>query len=182
MAKIPKVQIKEAPGVIPKPNFVPKDDDAIVFSFAALEQNEYFNVDKSDSGWTLVLLDLLRNISKYSKKFLITNCSNNTYRVHDQEKANPPCDLPEGIALKDLYQISLGKSKGRIHGVFYENVFYIIWLDPKHNLWPDKNHGGIKIVVPPNDPRDEKIGELCEKVKKQKEEIDAYEQLFNETK
>lgn len=35
--------------------------------------------------------------------------------------------------LKDFYQIRLSTAKG-IHGVFYENVFYVMWLDnnPPH--------------------------------------------------
>ncbi len=34
------------------------------------------------------------------------------------------------------YQFSLSTNEhGRVHGFFIEDVFYIVWLDPNHNLY-----------------------------------------------
>jgi hypothetical protein len=37
------------------------------------------------------------------------------------------------------YQFSISKNKdGRVHGFIIQNVFFIVWLDPEHNLYPNK--------------------------------------------
>lgn len=72
------------------------------------------------------------------------------FRIHRHEDAKPPCKIPSNISLEDMWQIRISINKGGIHGVFSDNVFYVIWFDPQHNLYPDKNHGGLKKVVPPS--------------------------------
>jgi len=37
------------------------------------------------------------------------------------------------------YQFSLSANdKGRVHGFFILNTFYLVWLDKNHALYPDK--------------------------------------------
>ena len=129
------------------PKRIPSDDK-ITFSFSALEKTKYFNLDSTCSNWSSELFDMLKNISNYSKTDLISGRFR-TYRVHNHEGASPPEPLPNNVALKDCYQIRISKSKGGIHGVFSENVFYIIWLDPLHNMYPDEKYGGLRIITPP---------------------------------
>jgi len=46
-----------------------------------------------------------------------------------------------GIPNEDMlvnvpYQFQISANEyGRVHGFFSENVFYIVWLDPEHNLY-----------------------------------------------
>ena len=181
--KIPKVQIKEDQGAIPKSDSVPKGDDTIVFSFAALEKNEYFDIDVTCQSWASELFDLLKNVSGLSKRHLLTNCRQPPYRVHNHENANPPCAWPKGVLPEDFYQISVGKSKGRIHGIFVDNVFYIIWFDPLHNLYPDDKHGGLTEIRPPKNCcmyRDEMISDLKKRIKELEEENQTLYQLLDE--
>jgi hypothetical protein len=28
---------------------------------------------------------------------------------------------------------------GRVHGFFLDEVFYVVWLDPDHKLYPTRN-------------------------------------------
>ena len=142
-------------------------DEKITFSFSALERTKYFNLDVTCQNWSSELFDMLKNVSKYSKNDLISN-KLQTYRVHNHEKASPPDPLPIGVALKDCYQIRISKSKGGIHGVFYENIFYVIWFDPLHNMYPDDKYGGLKLITPPKTcckDREEIINELQNKIK-----------------
>lgn len=183
MAKIPKARVKEAPGVIPKPSFVPKDDDVIVFSFAALEKNEYFNIDVTCHNWASELFDLLKNVSGLTKKYLLTNCSHRPYRVHNHVNAKPPCAWPKDVLADDFYQISVGTSKGRIHGTFVDNVFYIIWFDPLHNLYPDDKHGGLTVIRPPEKcckHWDDELKDLYKKIEELEEEKQTLYQLLEE--
>lgn len=39
---------------------------------------------------------------------------------------------------EDCWQLGINNQGFRIHGFFIENVFYIVWLDPCHNLYDRK--------------------------------------------
>ena len=86
-----------------------------------------------------------------------------------------------------MWQIRISISKGGIHGIFFDNIFYVIWFDPQHNLYPDKNHGGLKKVIPPSTcckDRDMEIKQLKEendRLQKDCEFWEAYAQKSEET-
>lgn len=179
--------------LIPKPNFpsfskgiIPKPphgkEKNVLFSFSALEKNKYFNIDSTCANWASDLFDILKNISEYTKTDLIQGKAG-TCRVHNHEAAKPPSKLPNGIALKDFYQIRISKSKGGIHGVFYENVFYIIWFDPLHNMYPDQRYGGLRVITPPKTccaDREERIEELQKIIMELKEECRIWQELASQ--
>ena len=147
MVKIPRPNKPQAQDTIKKPSFIQADEDKkIKFSFSGLDKNDYFDLDATCPNWASKLFDMLKNVSTISKIDLIQG-KLATYRVHNHEGAKPPCQLPNGVELKDFYQIRIDKSHGGIHGVFYENIFYVIWLDPLHNMYPDPKYGGLKTVT-----------------------------------
>ncbi len=117
----------------------------LVFSFESLERNKYFDIDLKTGAWASELFDMMKVVSGVAVKELMAG-SFKTFRVHSHENAHPPCPLPAGVELKDFYQIRLSKSKGCIHGVFQDNVFYVMWFDPLHNMYPDEHYGGLKEV------------------------------------
>jgi hypothetical protein len=40
---------------------------------------------------------------------------------------------------EDAWQFSISANEhGRVHGFLIANVFYVVWLDPKHKLYPGK--------------------------------------------
>lgn len=161
---------------ISKPAFISTEEN-VTFSFSALDRTEYFNLDGTCQNWASELFEMLKNASNYTKMDLISN-KVKTYRVHNHENAKPPNSLPDGVALKDCYQIRISKSKGGIHGVFNENIFYVIWLDPLHNMYPDDRYGGLRKVQAPSTcckDRDDRIAELQEKVKQLEEDCSFWE-------
>lgn len=179
MGKIPKPKKTQAQDTIKKPPFLPSDssEKKVTFSFLALEKTKYFNLDVTCPNWPSELFDMLKNASNFSVKDLIGD-KLKTYRVHNHEKASPPDKLPVGVALKDCYQIRISKSKGGIHGVFYEDVFYVIWFDPLHNMYPDDRYGGSRVVSPPTTccmDRDAIIDELQKKITQLKEDCQFWE-------
>ena len=120
---------------------------------------------------------MLKNISGISKRDLLSG-QYRTYRVHTHENAKPPCSLPSGVKLRDFYQMRISKSKGGIHGVFSENVFYVMWMDPLHNMYPDDRYGGLRTIHPPTTccmERDAIINELKKENQSLKEEIELWE-------
>lgn len=176
--RIPKPRLDCEPKSIPKPSFLPSEKEAlVVFSFASLEWTEYFNLDSTCPSWSLDLLNMLKNVSGVSKAHLLSG-KYRTYRVHTHENAKPPDPLPVGVSLKDCYQIRISTAKGGIHGVFVENTFYVIWLDPLHNMYPDDRFGGLRKITPPNTccrDREERIFQLQEENAKLKEENKYWE-------
>ena len=46
---------------------------------------------------------------------------------------------------KTLQQkVMIDKSSGRVIGVIVNNVFYVVWLDPHHNLTDSEGYGTVK--------------------------------------
>ena len=182
MGRIPKPEKKSnSSGIGPKrPEFIPKEE-GISFSFEALERTEYFNLDGTCQNWASDMLDMMKEVSKHGEKELISG-QFRTYRVHNHEKAKPPSPLPDGVELKDCFQIRISTSKGGIHGVFRENVFFVIWLDPLHNMYPDDRFGGLRQVKPPGTcckEREDQISDLQEKIRVLQEENQAYKELLD---
>ena len=180
--KIPKPPPPQTQRKILKPAFV-ASDDKITFSFSALEKTEYFNIDVTCPSWPSELFDMLKEVSHFSKTDLIGG-NYRKYRVHNHESVSDKFrdQLPQGVELKDCYQIRLSKSKGGIHGVFYDNIFYVIWLDPLHNLYPDDRYGGLRIIRPPKTcckDRDEIIAQQQAEIERLQERNKELEDLIN---
>ena len=140
---------------IPEPNtatenkirkpYLPTPSNKIVFSFEILDRNDYFDIGYDCVEWLGDLLETMKQVSALTKTDLFSGRFK-TYRVHNHEKAKCPCKIPSGIELKDMHQIRVAASKGGIHGIFSDDVFYVVWLDPMHNLYPDDRHGGLKTI------------------------------------
>lgn len=180
--KIPKAKIqKNSTSHIPKQNSLKTSEKGLKFSFEALETNEYFALDGTCPNWTRELLNMLKECSAHSAVELRNGGFQNKFRVHNHETADPPSNLPEGVALKDLYQIRISQSKGGIHGIFgVGDVFYVIWLDPLHNMYPDKRYGGLRKVKAGSTcckDRDEELALLREELENTKNEAKEWKEL-----
>ena len=103
MSRIPKA-VKTDARSIPKASALHITNDGIVFSFEALEKTEYFNLDGTCQNWASDMLEMCKNISKLTVKQL-TSGTYRIYRFHSHEGANCPSPLPEGVELKDIYQM-----------------------------------------------------------------------------
>lgn len=122
----------------------------IVFSFEGLQYTEYFNLDATCERWSVDLINRLKDVSKHTKVELLSG-RYQTLRIHHHGKsAQIPDEIPKEIDPDDLYQIRIAKGKGGIHGIFVDNIFYIIWFDPLHNMYPDSRFGGKRKIKPPD--------------------------------
>lgn len=179
--KIPK-PVKSISNIIPEPKKLNISNEGIVFSFEALEKTEYFNLDGTCQNWAAEMLEMCKEISKLTVKQL-TSGTFRTYRFHSHENADCPSRLPEGVELKDLYQIRISTSKGGIHGVLRDNCFYVIWLDPLHNMYPDSRYGGLRKIKEGSTcckDRDEEIIILKEKLNKAEKEAKEWKNIADE--
>lgn len=181
-SRIPKASKVSEPASKIKRQQLNFTQSAISFSFEALETTEYFNLDGTCVNWSLELLNMLKDVSSIKKEDLLNGSyAKSKYRVHSHENAAPPSKMPDGVELKDCYQIRISKSKGGIHGVFNGNIFYVIWLDPLHNMYPDDRYGGLRKVKPGSTcckDREQIIEQLKESNDKLKEENKIYQEMF----
>ena len=183
---IPKQKGIQVSGQIPITKGIATSKDHICFSFEALEKNEYFNLDGTCQNWASDLFDALQKASVITTKDVYAgkySGKQSTFRIHSHKDVTNPCAKPLKINIEDMWQIRISKSKGGIHGIFVENIFYVIWFDPLHNLYPDKNHGGLRKVIPPSScckDREEKIAKLLEENRRLKEENKIAKMLLEE--
>ena len=182
-SRIPKAKKSDSQLPIPKQEKFSSRDEGLKFSFEALDKTEYFLLYGTCPNWAAELFDMLKDISGPSVADMVGGNYRTKYRVHNHEKANPPSKLPDGVALKDCYQIRIQSSKGGIHGIFIDNIFYIIWLDPFHNMYPNEHFGGLRKVKPTSTccmDRDAEIAELHKKIEELEELNRTYEDIFND--
>jgi len=114
-------------------------DKYLSFSFKYLVSNEKFPTSLEDHGYLPTLMQRLVDVCNMKRIELIQNGSQ-TLRCHKIKWV----DVTEdnfGLANEDQlvskpYQFQItANAYGRIHGFFINEVFYIRWLDPKHNLY-----------------------------------------------
>lgn len=159
-------------------------DERLLFSFAAIQKNDFFNLDGTCQNWAADLFDSLQKASQikltdvYAGKY---SGKTSPFRIHSHAGIGKTCAIPDGVDIEDMWQIRISQSKGGIHGIFSENVFYIIWFDPQHNLYPDKKHGGVKKIIPPSTcckERESEVLLLKEEILELKEEIKVANDLI----
>ena len=127
----------------------------ITFSFAHFRQIERFEIGGCSQKWFVGLLDRLQVLGTLTPQELLEeHKGSSALRCHpiDWDLKNIPINrsdlnwLPPEIVNNQsefpIMQISIATSTGRIIGYFdhESSVFYIVLLDPHHNLQPSKKH------------------------------------------
>ncbi len=125
------------------------DDKKIKISFEFFDSNnKYFSLGNIENEWFTDLLEELKELSKITRKQLFTE-------YKKKYKPHPYISNISSLNYKDEYltnpqyegvQIRLEKSSGRIHGFFIENVYYIRFLDRRHNMYNSEGYGGVTFV------------------------------------
>lgn len=119
------------------------------FSFACFDRtHRLFNLGDDSrpdnivsSSWFLSLMDCLKDVSNQQ----ISDLKHSIHDLHpvewDNANSNPP---PHGEQL-EYWQFRLTKSTGRVIGFVLDSVFYVVWLDPHHNLTDSVHYTKAKV-------------------------------------
>jgi hypothetical protein len=113
----------------------------ISFSCKYLDlEHRKFSINGRDFNYLSALLQRLKDLSSWQKLTLLTNGSK-SLRCHpiDWDKVTESgFGLPNEDELVDKpYQFQLSSNEhGRVHGFFIDEIFYVVWLDPEHKLYP----------------------------------------------
>ncbi|HHY66013.1 MAG TPA: hypothetical protein GX517_02215 [Alicyclobacillus sp.] len=137
----------------------------IDFSFIYLDlEHEAFNCGGTEVGWFRSLFEILGEISRMKRnEFRVQSYRRFRIHSHNWDKAAYKFNLPDGLMEQleedKCIQFGLSKANGRVHGFLIDNVFYVVWLDPHHNLYPMERHGGLKLYERPVTPYEELLYE-----------------------
>lgn len=155
-------------------NGVPVTEKSFSFSFASFDRtHELFNLGgKGEDGviegkWFIDLLECLRDVCN-SRVYDLKNSMHDLHPI-DWSKSNT--DPPKNFEQYEYWQFRLNKSRGRVIGFKLENVFYILWLDPYHNLTDSEGYGGVKTYPKPMSEYEQ----LQTKIQDQKKKIEELE-------
>lgn len=113
----------------------------VSFSFKYFQPaHDDFNVKKQDGKYLNILLSRLKDLCSLTSFDLKSNRSS-TLRCHPinwkDTSQNDFGIIDEEQLVDQGYQFSLSANQyGRVHGFFIEEVFYVVWLDPDHKLYP----------------------------------------------
>ncbi len=122
----------------------PKPSLSISFSFKYFQRDHSkFSGNSQAISYWLTLLDRLKALSSLTAQELLVNRSS-SLRCHPIRWADTSENgfgIPNEEQLVDTpYQFSLSSNEyGRIHEFFIDEIFYVVWLDPNHQLYPSKN-------------------------------------------
>jgi hypothetical protein len=136
--KINKTRIQDNRSEIRSIVLKPK---GVSFSFKYYQDDHSkFSAKNRTSIYWINLLERLKALSGLSAQELLVNRSS-ALRFHPIRWSDTSEDgfgLANEEQLVDTpYQFSLSSNEhGRVHGFFIDEVFYIVWLDPEHLLYP----------------------------------------------
>ena len=78
--------------------------------------------------------------------------------------------MPDGEEQREYWQFRINKSRGRIIGFLIDRVFYIVWLDPHHNLTNSEGYGK-EAYYKEGFSDYEKLEIECERLKRENQEL-----------
>lgn len=148
--KIFKATNKKLINVVPpedKPipfNGVKVKEDGFTFLFSCFDRtHKFFNVREVTVSWFVDLLNCFKNVSGNT----ISELKNSIHDFHpvNWSKTNVKHPSEQG----EYWQFRMNKSKDRVIVLLIENIFYVVWLDPHHNLTNSEGYSGVKKFPPP---------------------------------
>lgn len=128
------------------------------YSFYYLDrEHPLFNLGEIKDGWFLDLLDCLKEASKKT----IPELKAGKFKLHPIDWTRTNVDIPNNYIQQEFWQFRLSKGNGRVIGFKIESVFYVVWLDPHHNLIDSEGYGSYKEYNKPKTEYEELL-EKCE--------------------
>lgn len=121
------------------------DNETLRFSFKHLDTtHEKFLIQGRDCLYFTKVFERLKNLSSFKVSEIFSNRSS-SLRAHpiDWETSSEKdgfARLNEQLKQIPAYQFQISANEhGRVHGFILDNIFFVIWFDPVHNLYPKKS-------------------------------------------
>lgn len=156
------------------------------FSFACFDRShKLFNLgDNTETGsvsgnWFIDLIDCFKSVSNMS----IVEVKASMHDLHPVDWSNANASVPDGGEQWEFWQFRINKSKGRVIGFLIDGVFYVVWLDPHHNLTDSEGYGTVRYYKPAlslYEQREMQIQQLTDEIERLKGELETAEELLSE--
>lgn len=165
-----------------------RTQEELTFSFRFFERkHSLFNLGGIEDNWFIDLFIFLENISKL-RWIEVTTTHKSIYDPHDYSgKCNADINdilkahFKENFNQFDCFQIRLSKGKGRVHGFLVGNVYYIIWLDPNHNMYDSDGYPKAQKTPQLQSEYERLQSENTKLIKEVKEINEAFTEICNNT-
>lgn len=191
MTKINLPQVSAPPSALVKLPFGAelRESDQYVFSFACFDRNhKLFNLGGEDptskmvsANWFVDLLDCLKDVSK--KKIYDLKGKGSVYDLHPVDWKHANTSKPLDSEQCEFWQFRINKSKGRVVGIPIDGIFYVVWLDPHHNLSDSDGYRRATHYVAAKSEHELLLEQLSEKdgeIERLKKDLAAAERLMDE--
>jgi hypothetical protein len=139
-------------------SLIPQKDKGLPFfsfSFRYCTQQDFFGYAEQDAAWFANLQERLKDLCGKTAAILENHVERDAYRLHPinwkakncpikiDDLSSVPKKIKDNIEDDFFWQFQLSKGTGRVVGFFNEDtsIFYIVLLDPKHNIQPSKDYG-----------------------------------------
>lgn len=142
---------------------------------------EHFFVHGLDSKFYRQLFDCLHRLSKHQESEIRQQKAPdlNPKFINWDHKFITESSFPGSISREicsHAFEVRITKNAGRIHGFIWGNVYYVVWFDPCHNLFPGAEGNKTKGITSPADYikikplSNEFVNKLTEEIEKLKVE------------
>lgn len=119
-------------------------DGLLRFSFKHLDlNNPKFCTSRCKPGYVERLLTRLRDISSFKVQEFRTNRSP-SLKAHpidfsETSETDGFSSLNSQLRYEEAWQFEITRNEhGRVHGLLIIETFYVVWIDPDHQLYPQK--------------------------------------------
>jgi hypothetical protein len=116
----------------------------VTFSFRFFEiRPSKFCPTLAGDNYFKAFAERLRDICRMALKEVYTN-NNRALRFHpikwhETSEPNGFQNLPADLKSSTPFQMQItSNAHGRVHGFFVGALFHLVWIDPKHQLYPNK--------------------------------------------
>ncbi len=115
--------------------------DLLRFSFSYFSNDEALCPKVFTEHYTQKLMERLKELSQWTLR-MFTEIRSKTIRNHSitwTETSRPDgfAHLPQQLRAGPAWQFSISANEyGRVHGLLVGAIFYVIWLDYHHQLYP----------------------------------------------
>lgn len=126
---------------IPKPPIQAAGVIRFSFKYLDLVSNQKFGIHQCAEGYLAKLLERLKDLSSLSEmEFRASRSSSLRAHQIDWERTSEPngfLSLNEQLRALRAWQFEItSNAHGRVHGFLLEDTFFVVWVDPAHQLYP----------------------------------------------
>jgi hypothetical protein len=114
----------------------------MVFSFKYFDSSHAkFGPDFVEDGYLRHFIERLKSLSGWlTRRFKTDRCKtvrNHTITFSETSEPDGFKHLPEQLWEGASWQFSItANAHGRVHGFIAGDTFFVVWIDPKHALYP----------------------------------------------